>query len=209
MHMAALHERGETLTGLLVGLALGLVVLTGGSAMLSSQLRGHRQALQDTHLHHDLRSSVDWMAKELRKAQYTGQAWATRSPVGCLDTFCQDGQDFKLQGDEIVFSYDRNHNGVRDEDECTGFRLSAQAIQIKRSCQDGGNWQAITDTSSLKIRALQWSLRCQQVQGWLQRSVLMSLRAEWPGQAGRQITLSQTVLLQNDLPGSVQALYCP
>ena len=38
-------QKGETLTGLLVGLSLGLVVLAGGSAMLASQLRGHRQAL--------------------------------------------------------------------------------------------------------------------------------------------------------------------
>eukprot|EP01030_Chromulinospumella_sphaerica_P007117 gene7117-6960_t len=66
-------ERGETLTGLLVGLSVGLVVLAAGSALLANHLRGHRMALQDSHLHHDLRSAMDWMSRELRKAQYSAK----------------------------------------------------------------------------------------------------------------------------------------
>jgi len=210
MNLPSPHaQNGETLTGLLVGLALGLVVLAGGSAMLSSQLRGHRQALQDTHLHHDLRSAVDWMAKELRQAHYSANAWETRSPSTCLDTFCMDEQDFNLSDEALIFSVDRNHNGLRDDDECMGFRLTAQTIQIKRSCQGSGDWQAITDISSLRVNALQWQLHCTSVQGWLRRSLEMSLRAAWPNDPSRQISVTQTVHLQNDLPASVQALFCP
>jgi type II secretory pathway component PulJ len=202
-------QKGETLTGLLVGLSLGLVVLAGGSAMLANQLRGHRQALHDTHLHHDLRSAMDWMAKELSQAQYSAKAWETRSPSRCLDTFCKDAQDFSLSGPALVFSYDRNHNGLRDKDECMGFRLAAQTIHIKRSCEHAGDWQAITDTGSLKVSALQWTLHCSVVQGWLRRSVEMTLSAAWPHDPSRQISLRQTVRLQNDLPASVQTQFCP
>jgi hypothetical protein len=207
-HPAA-RQRGETLIGLLVGLSVGLVVLAAGSALLANHLRGHRAALQESHLHHDLRSAMDWMARELRKTQYAGMAWQTRSPSACADGFCQDGQDFSIQGDRIDFSYDRNHNGLRDANECMGFRLSGQALQTKRSCSGSGSWLAITDSANLELTALSWQLRCELRNGWVHRSVLMALTAQWPGDATRRISLSQTVHLRNDLPASVQALFCP
>ena len=207
-HPAA-HQRGETLIGLLVGLSVGLVVLTAGSALLANHLRGHRAALQDSHLHHDLRSAMDWMARELRKAQYTAHAWQSRAPSVCDDPFCQGWQDFSIKGDWIDFSYDRNHNGQKDKDECMGFRLSGTTLHARRSCTGSGDWQAITDSANLEITALSWQLRCELRQGWLHRSVRMDLTAKWPRDTSRQIRLSQTVHLRNDLPASVQGLFCP
>ena len=126
-------ERGETLTGLLVGLSVGLVVLAAGSALLASQLRAHRAALQDSHWHTDVRSAMDWMARELRKAQYTANAWTSRSPFACTDAFCDGPEDFGIDGDEIHFSHDRNHDGQQDHNECMGFRLSGTALHVKRA----------------------------------------------------------------------------
>ena len=48
------RQRGETLVGLLVGMALGALVLTAGAQMLAQLMRGHRLALQDAHLQQDL-----------------------------------------------------------------------------------------------------------------------------------------------------------
>jgi len=206
-HMPKVTQRGETLIGLLVGLSVGLVVLAAGSAMLANHLRGHRMALQDSHLHHDLRSAMDWMARELRKTQYTAQAWKTRAPSLCYDAFCQGWQDFSIKGDWIDFSYDRDHDGQKDDNECMGFRLSGTTLQARRSCD--GDWQAITDKANLEITALRWQLRCEIRSGWVHRSVLMALTAQWPRDALRQISLSQTVHLRNDLPASAHALFCP
>ena len=203
------HEKGETLTGLLVGMSVGLVVLAAGSAMLANHLRAHRTALQDSHLHTDLRSATDWMARELRKAQYNANAWQTRSPAACNDPFCQGHQDFGIDGDEINFSYDRNHNGQRDNDECMGFRLSDSALLARRTCSSSGSWQAITDRANLSITALSWQLSCEARNGWLHRSVQLNLTAQWPGNASRQVSLAQTIHLRNDLPASKQALFCP
>lgn len=202
-------EEGETLMGLLVGLSVGLVVLAAGSALLANHLRGHRAALQDSHLHHDLRSAMDWMARELRKAQYTAQAWQTRSPTACTDAFCDGPEDFRIDGDEIQFSHDRDHNGQQDSNECMGFRLSGTALQVKRSCNASGDWQAITDKANLAITALRWQVRCERRNGWLQRHVHMAMTAQWPGDASRQVSLSQTVHLRNDLPDSPPLLLCP
>ena len=203
------HERGESLTGLLVGLALGLVVLAAGTQMLATHLRGHRQSLQSSHLQHDLRSAMDWMGRELRRAQYSAQAWQTRSPSACDDTFCDGFEDFSIEGDWIDFSHDRNHNGVQDDNECMGFQLSDKVLMARRSCSGTGNWVALTDSASLEVTALTWQLRCEPRQGWLHRTVRIDLTGQWPGQASAPIQLSQTVHLRNDLPASAQALYCP
>jgi type IV pilus assembly protein PilW len=207
--MKRLPQRGETLIGLLVGLSVGLVVLTAGSALLAHQLRGHRIALQDSHLNHDLRSAMDWMARELRKAQYSAKAWETRSPITCVDTFCDGFEDFSIEDDWIDFSYDRNHNGLQDDNECMGFRLSGSELSAKRSCSASGSWLAITDRSSLEITAVSWQMNCELRKGWLHRSVRMALTAQWPGDASRQLSLSQIVHLRNDLPAAMQARYCP
>lgn len=203
------QQTGETLIGLLVGLSVGFVVLAAGSALLANHLRAHRAALQDSHLHTDLRSAMDWMARELRKAHYSASAWRSRSPVACTDAFCDGPEDFRIDGDEIHFTHDRNHDGQQDTNECLGFRVSGTALQAKRSCNASGDWQAITDKANLVVTALRWQVQCQQHQGWLRRQVQMRLTAQWPGDASRQLSLSQTVHLRNDLPASQHALFCP
>jgi type IV pilus assembly protein PilW len=203
------HERGETLIGLLVGLAVGLVVLAAGTQMLGQHLRGHRLNLQSSHLQHDLRTALDWVTRELRQAQYSAQAWQTRSPTTCDDAFCDGFEDFSIEGDWIDFSHDRNNNGAQDDDECMGFRLSDKALMARRSCSSSGNWLPLTDRASLEVTALSWQLRCELRQGWLHRSVRVTLAGQWPGDATRPFSLSQTVHLRNDLPASAQALFCP
>ena len=202
-------ERGETLTGLLVGLAVGLVVLAAGSALLAGQLRAHRTALQDRQLHTDLRSAMDWVARELHKAQYVANAWQTRSPTVCGDPFCQTPDNFSIVGRQIDFSHDRNHNGIKEDDECMGFRLTQQSLHARRSCSGSGSWQAVTDRAQVNISDLQWVLHCEWRNGWWQRSVHMSLAASWPSEPSRTIKLTQIIALRNHLPGSQTALNCP
>lgn len=202
-------EHGETLVGLLVGLSVGLVVLAAGAQMLAQHLRGHRLSLQSSHLQHDLRSAMDWMARELRQAQYAAGAWQTRSPTACDDTFCDGFEDFSIEDDWIDFSHDRNHNGVQDDNECMGFRLSDKVLMARRSCSGSGNWVALTDGASLEVTALNWQLACEARHGWLHRSVQITLSGQWPGDASPPIQLSQTVHLRNDLPASAQTLFCP
>ncbi len=203
------QQRGESLIGLLVGLAVGLVVLAAGTQMLGQHLHGHRVNLQSSHLQHDLRSAMDWMTRELRQAQYSAKAWQTRSPANCDDNFCNGFDDFSIEGDWIDFSRDRNHDGIQDDDECMGFRLKDRVLMARRSCSGSGNWLGITDATSLEVTALSWHLQCELRQGWLHRTVRVTLAGQWPGDATQPISLSQTVHLRNDLPASVQARFCP
>lgn len=207
--MRSIQQRGETLTGLLVGMAVGLVVLAAGTQMLAQHLRGHRLNLQASHLHHDLRSAMDWMARELRQAQYVANAWQTRSSGHCEDNFCDGTDDFRIEDDWIDFSHDRNHNGRQDNHECIGFRISQKALMARRTCSGPGSWLPLTDRGSLEVTGLQWQLRCELREGWLQRSVRITLTGHSPADAERPLSLSQTVHLRNDLPASTRALYCP
>jgi type II secretory pathway component PulJ len=189
-----------------VGLAVGLVVLAAGSALLASQMRAHRAALQDRQLHTDVRSAMDWVARELRKAQYTANTWQTRSPNVCTDPFCKIPDNFRIMGHQIDFSHDRNHDGIKDDDECMGFRLTQQALHARRACSGDGSWQAVTDRAQVHISDLQWVLRCERRDGWWQRSVQMSLTASWPNEPSRSIKLMQTIELRNLLPDMTQSV---
>lgn len=200
------HQRGETLTGLLVGMALGLLVLAAGTQMLAHLLRGHRLALQDSHLQQDLHFAMDLMVRELQSAHYVADAWKTRHPSACEDGFCQAG-NFLLVDNRIEFSLDKSGNGQRENNECTGFKVSNEALLMRTSCDN--NWQPLTDKTTAVVTALQAQLRCTEVNGWLQRQLSLQLDAQWPGAPSRRLQLQRTVVLRNPVPASHRALFCP
>lgn len=192
-------QYGETLVGLLVGLGLSLLVLAAGSQMLMQHLKGHRQSLQDSHMHHDLRSSLNTIARELRQAQAIGHAWRLRTTPHCADPFCAGNADLQLQGQLISFGRDRNHNGLLDNNECVGFRLKDHKLQIRTACTPVV-WTDLTDAGSLKMTALSWQLQCEKRGPWVARWVTVRLNAQWARDATRALSLSQTISLRNDVP---------
>lgn len=201
-------QRGETLVGLLVALALGLGALAAGTQMLAQLLRGQRLALQDAHLQQDLHFAMDLMVSELQDAQYSASAWRTRSPGACRDDFCDDSEDFSLGHGRIDWTLDRNHNGIQDNDECTGMRLRDGALQVRTACAPEV-WTALTDTTSLRLTGLHATGQCELQAGWLRRQVTLQLQAHWPQDASRSITLQRIVHLRSPLPPVLRSRYCP
>jgi type IV pilus assembly protein PilW len=204
---AARAQKGETLVGLLVGLSVGLLVLAAGSQMLATYLQEHRLALQDSHVHHDLRSALDTIARELRQAQSLGQAWRGRAKAHCADAFCTGQADLLLQGQRISFGQDRNSNGLLDNNECSGFRLKDHELQIRTSCTPEV-WTDLTDAGSLKMTSLAWQVLCEKRGRWVARWVTVQMSAQWPRDASRTLSLSQTVSLRNDVPASPWPAAC-
>jgi type II secretory pathway component PulJ len=203
----AKKQGGETLVGMLVGLGVGMVVLAAGSQMLAQQMQGHRLALQDSHVHHDLRSALDTVDRELRQAQSLGQAWRERVSEQCTDAFCAGQADLQVLGQRISFGHDRNQSGLLDNNECSGFRLKDHELQIRTACTPEV-WTDLTDAGSLKMTGLQWQVQCEKRGRWVARWVIVQLSAQWPRDATRALSLSRTVSLRNDVLASPWPAVC-
>ncbi|WP_342130631.1 PilW family protein [Hydrogenophaga sp. OTU3427] len=68
------RQHGLTLVELLIGLAIGLVVLGGALHLFLQSLQNSRRLLSEVRLHQDLRATVDLIARDLRRAGHWSQA---------------------------------------------------------------------------------------------------------------------------------------
>ncbi|MEN9888487.1 MAG: hypothetical protein RL559_524 [Pseudomonadota bacterium] len=202
------HQSGETLVGLLVGLAVGLLVLAGATQMLAQLYRSQHQALHDHHAEQALQWAFDLIARELALAQHVAHAWQSRSPKRCQDPFCDGPEDLRVSPARIDFSLDRDHNGAKDNDECTGLRLNAGALQVRTACSPEV-WTPLTDTGVLRVTRLDVQLQCQSHGGWVQRGVRLLAEAQTPAPSPRTWSLERWVHLRNDLPEVARATGCP
>lgn len=192
---------GDSLIGLLIGLAAGLGVLTGGISLWMVTLKAQRNAMQESRMHQDLRAAMDWMAQELRQAQYLHQAWKFRTLTDCKDAFCGTAEDFTVSDNQIEFSWDRNDDGDKDNNECNGFQLRSSELRTKTSCSTG-QWQVVTNAEHVKITALKFTPRCTWVDGTLLRHIDIELTAALPNDPWMQVTHQQSVHLRNALPAA-------
>jgi len=202
------RQRGETLVGLLVGLAVGLLVLAGATSLLAQLYRTQNLSLQDHHAEQELQWAIELVARELANAQYVAHAWKSRSPSTCEDAFCNGAEDLRVAPGRIDFSLDRDHNGAQDNDECSGLRLNAGALQVRTACSPEV-WTPLTDSSVLRVTRLDAQLQCLGRAGWVQRSVRLLAQAQTPALTARTLVIERQVSLRNDLPEAASALACP
>jgi Tfp pilus assembly protein PilW len=199
--------RGESMISLLIGLAMGLLVIGGGIHLWMATLKSQRTALQESHLAQDLRTAMAWMVQDIRRAQYMNGAWRTRIMSACNDAFCGAAEDFSVSANQIEFSWDRNDNGSKDNNECTGFQLSSYELHTKTACGPVV-WTAITDAGSIKVTSLQFTSRCSWVQGTLLRHMTVQITAALPNDPNTLVTQTQSIALHNAMPATAIAGDC-
>ncbi len=61
-------QRGLSIVEMMVGVAIGLIVVAASSLLVSTQLGDNRRLLTETQLQQDLRASMDIITRELRRA---------------------------------------------------------------------------------------------------------------------------------------------
>lgn len=154
------RERGLTLIELMIGLTVGLIVLTGASILMVSQLGDHRRLALETRTEQDVRALAEIMMRELRDAgswQNAGKsAWSdsNTSPkqnpyaeIGMLD----GGTGITFAGTAAKLS-DADNDKI-DSAERRGFKLEDG---ILKSLNGAAGWQPVSDPQTLKINSLRF-----------------------------------------------------
>ena len=167
------------MVNLLVGMAMGLSVLSAAVFWVHFQWTHDRQILERSHAQQETRALMDTLVHDIKRANFFSVAITPihlQDPV-CPIEFCGASEDFYLTSQQILFSIDRNENGLKENNECSGFRLNGHQIQTKTSCQPEV-WTSLTQPKHLEILALELRLQCNQSSPNLSEFLLIEIRSQ-------------------------------
>jgi prepilin peptidase dependent protein B len=162
-HCITRRQRGVSLIELMVGMTVGLLIIAAaGSTYLSTAVRG-RDALNSAKLNISLRSSMDIMVDEIRRAGFNGQG---RRPNPHMNRDPANFSDLAVAnaGACIEFAYDMQPAGAPDGElstaapfEYSGFRVVNGVLSIRNggagvvnACANG-SWEPLTDSNLVTI----------------------------------------------------------
>ena len=157
-------SRGLSIIELLVGTAVGLVVVAAGTTVVTHSARENRVLTIEARLMQDLRTAADIIARDLRRAGHWG---ASASGVRSNDGSPVLANPYALVAPEtaasdsvrLSFSRDASENGTVDGNERFGFRLRNGAVELQLG---DGNWQALTDPATLTVTAFEVTPRTEE-----------------------------------------------
>ena len=167
------------MVNILVGIAMGLSVLSAAVFWVHFQWTHDRQILERSHAQQETRALMDTLVHDIRRANFYNVAITPIHPQDpvCPIAFCGVSEDFYLTSQQILFSIDRNENGLKENNECSGFRLNGHQIQTKTSCQPEV-WTSLTQPKHLEILALELRLQCNQSSPNLGELLLIEIRSQ-------------------------------
>lgn len=145
----------------LIGWALGFSVLSAGIVWLNYQWQNERHIVLRNHMQQDTRALMETMVHDLKRSNF--QAIMSNNNPGnsgqCPSDFCGLADDFEISQQQILFSVDRNANGIKNNNECSGFRRNGKVIQTKTSCKPVV-WTTMNDSKNLQILELSFRIEC-------------------------------------------------
>ncbi|HSW07907.1 PilW family protein [Aquabacterium sp.] len=156
-HAIVSRSRGLSIIELLVGIAVGMFVLAGAAMVVTNQITDNRRLLLETQIQQDLRAAMDIISRDVRRSGYWSNAYTMVSPDKTVvqNPYRSAGMDANPVN-MITYTYSHDHDLSRVEsnaaeaDEQSGFKLAADVIQANLG---GGNWQALTDPSVVRVTA--------------------------------------------------------
>ena len=155
MRSSASRQRGLSLVEMMVGVAIGLVIVAGATVLVSSQLHENRRLLLDTQIQQDLRATADIITRDLRRAGYSKfseeSTWRSDLPSQQPLPSRRPGLTINAAND-ISYQYDRD-----DPPFLFDFRF-VQVGYVIRS-HTGAIVQDLTDSNTLKVTDLKFTWR--------------------------------------------------
>lgn len=138
---------GLTLVELLVGIVVGLVVLSAAGGAMMSYMRSYSDSQRILSLNQNMRAVMDVMARDIRRAGYVTDQIDNLSALR-KNPFFEEMCDLRIcdtienPGSCISFSYDINGDSTvtgsdnkkqNEKNEIFGFRLNNKVLEIKKS----------------------------------------------------------------------------
>jgi Tfp pilus assembly protein PilW len=152
------RQTGLSMVELMVGVAIGLFVVAGATLAVSNQLGDNRRLMLETQIQQDLRAATDVIARDLRRSGYWANAqdgiWHAGAVAVASNPYSVLTLDSGLAS-RVVFSYGRGP-GINEQ---AGFDMVNGAILMRA----GGQWQALTDSSTLRVTEFRVTLNSQTV----------------------------------------------
>jgi len=156
-------SQGMSIVELLVGVAIGLFILAGASALFVGNVTNSRRLLLESRINQDLRATMDLITRDLRRGAYWGNSLAGTLATGSTSVtqpnpYAAVIASASTTSGQILYSYSRDtaEDNALDSTEVFGFRLTNGAIQM---CFGGSssttctNWQTLTNTDIVTITA--------------------------------------------------------
>jgi prepilin peptidase dependent protein B len=145
-------QQGLSLVELMVGIAIGLVVTAAMLKAFAGHVVRTQRLLQEARVEQDLRSAVDVIVRDLRRAGHWEQA---ARPPGAAASNPFEPIDVP-SASEIHYAYSQDDNDEVDSNEHHGFRLQDRTL---KGADGSSGWQPLTDPSVVQVTELSIDLQ--------------------------------------------------
>lgn len=158
IHRLGRGSAGVSLIELMVGMAVGLVIIGGAVLLFTSNVVNGRRILVETRVNQNLRSAADLIVRDLRRAGYWANAINGVIAIGSGTTTMANAYaavtaTCGVSNSQIAYAYAVDSNDALDTAEEYGFRLNNGAIEMK--VNGAPTWQAVTDTDVMTVTRFQ------------------------------------------------------
>jgi len=161
-------QGGFSLMESVVSLSISLVVTASMVALMSNSLGNTSRIVNMTKLSDDLRTTMQMLTRDVRRASYNANAYLCYANEDCFSdgTLVMAG-DIVISDDQNCFTFqlDRSHDGNSTNDDAGGFRLSMDGAtgvlemwtgddaQGVPDCDAdrGGSWVVVTNPATMNI----------------------------------------------------------
>lgn len=145
-------QRGLSIVELMVGIAVGLLVVAAASMLTATQLSDNRRMMLEMQVQQDLRAAVDTMSRDLRRSgSRTGAynfVWTEERPGSLSGVAIEAATVLSASPGDIQYRYERQ--GVLSN-AVSGFQLTGDRLRFTSPNLRG--WSDLTDVKALTVTA--------------------------------------------------------
>lgn len=175
-------QQGLSLIELMIGVAIGIFILVGVTNIWLTSIMSSSDTLRQSKLNQEMTTLMSVMSNDITRAGITGNLSYTNPQTNAfsqvndtalevIDNLTDNNQvtfaNAATGGSCIVYSYDRDLDGVVDDTDVLGFRLNNGAVEMRQnviaganrdSCDSAdGNWIPVTDNRVINITNLNFA----------------------------------------------------